>query len=277
MRTLALPQGAGITELSPADGYVRCMLQLEDLRDLAAAVQRCRRLFDLDADPVAVGAVLGDDPALAGLVSRVPGKRVPGCVDGAELAIRAVLGQQVSVAGARTAAARLVARYGQPLPTPRGPLTHLFPDASVLADANLEDIPLPAARRRTLRALSAALAGGTLVLDAGADREEAERQLPALPGIGPWTAAYIAMRALGDADAFPSTDLGVRRAAERLGLPNEPAALVAYAERWRPWRAYATQYLWASLGSPRAGPGIECERNDARLDHPLEESHHDAT
>ena len=248
-RTVRLPHGAAIVELSSGDDHIRCGLRLEDLRDLGAAVQRCRRLLDLDADPVAVADVLGADPLLSSLVRRAPGRRIPGSVDGAELAVRAVLGQQVSVAGARILAGGIVARCGQPLSEPLaedGGLTHLFPEPAAIADADLAAVAVPAARRGALSNLARALAVGEIALDPGADREEAERQLVALHGIGAWTASYVAMRALGDPDAFLPTDLGVQRELVRLGQPGDPASAAALAERWRPWRAYAVQHLWAA-------------------------------
>jgi AraC family transcriptional regulator of adaptative response / DNA-3-methyladenine glycosylase II len=252
-RTMRLPHGAGIVALSDGGDHVRCELRLQDLRDLGAAVQRCRRLLDLDADPVAVEEVLGADPLLAPLVRSSPGQRVPGSVDGAELAVRAVLGQQVSVAGARTLAGRLVAQYGQPLPVALAGtderLAHLFPEPASVAGADPGTLAMPAARREALRGLARALADGEIFLDPGADREEVESRLLSLRGIGPWTSSYIAMRALGDPDAFLSTDLGVRRAISELGQASDRAGVAALAERWRPWRSYATQHLWASLDS----------------------------
>ncbi|CAN5811366.1 DNA-3-methyladenine glycosylase 2 family protein [soil metagenome] len=243
-RTLALPHGPGVVGLRPAEGHIRVELRLTDLRDLATAVARCRRLLDLDADPTAIDGDLGRDPILAPLVRRSPGRRVPGAVAGGEMAVRAVLGQQVSVAGARTLAGRLVARYGKPLTAPDGALTHAFPDPDAVAGADLAELGLPRSRQAALRAIAIALASGDLDLDAGADRVEAERRLLAIPGIGPWTASYVAMRALADPDAFPATDLGVRRAFERQGRSGRPADVLAAAERWRPWRAYATHHLW---------------------------------
>lgn len=247
-RTLALPYAPGTVEITtgpPGAGYLRCALRLRDVRDLGAAVQRCRRLFDLDADPVAVDGALGADPLLAPLVAATPGRRAPGHVDGSELAIRAVLGQQISVAGARTLATRLVTRYGQPLPGgPEDGLTAVFPTAETLADADPTEWPMPRSRARALSALATALATGRLTLDPGADREETERRLLALPGIGPWTAAYVRMRALGDPDAFLPTDLGVRHGLAHLGAAGDPAAATDRAKRWRPWRSYAVSLLW---------------------------------
>jgi len=251
-RTVRLPYGAGTVALSDGGDHVRCVLRLEDLRDLGSAVQRCRRLLDLDADPAAVAEVLGADPLLAPLVERSPGRRVPGSLDGAELAVRTVLGQQVSLAGARTLAGRLVFCCAEPLPAtldaPGSGLTHLFPEPVAVARDGATVLGVPAARREALRNLARALAGGEIVLDPGSDREEAHRRLLAVRGVGPWTASYVAMRALGDPDAFLPTDLGVRRAVRGLGCADDPASVAALAERWRPWRAYATQHLWAGLG-----------------------------
>jgi AraC family transcriptional regulator, regulatory protein of adaptative response / DNA-3-methyladenine glycosylase II len=250
-RTLRLPHGAGVVALSDGGDHIRCVLRLENVRDLGSAVQRCRSLLDLDADPVAVSDVLGTDPLLGALVRRSPGRRVPGSVDGAELAFRAVLGQQVSVAGARTLARRLVARCGEPLPetlaAQDGEPTHLFPGPPAVAAAALERLGIPRARRETLRTLARALAGGGIVLDPGSEREDVERRLLELRGIGPWTASYVAMRALGDPDAFLASDLGVKKAVVRLGHAGDRRSVASLAERWRPWRAYATQHLWASL------------------------------
>jgi AraC family transcriptional regulator, regulatory protein of adaptative response / DNA-3-methyladenine glycosylase II len=248
-RVLTLPHGLGIAELAPAtDGdHIRCTLRLADLRDLAAAVQRCRRLLDLDADPVAVAEVLGADPLLAALVAHAPGRRVPGAVDGAELAVRAVLGQQISVAGARTLAGRLTTALGEPLPAPDGTLRHAFPTATALAAADPTSLPLTRARAFSLVTLCGALARGDLALHPGADRTATRERLLTLPGIGPWTIEYVAMRALGDPDAFPATDLGIRKAVEQLGHHDDGPTVTALAERWRPWRAYAVQHLWASL------------------------------
>jgi AraC family transcriptional regulator, regulatory protein of adaptative response / DNA-3-methyladenine glycosylase II len=241
-RVLSLPHGTGVVELSPGPSWVWCRLILADLRDLGAAVQRCRRLLDLDADPLAVDEALASG-GLAKLVRDLPGIRSPGHVDPDELAVRAVLGQQVSVAGARTIAGRLTALYGKPLAAPQGGLTHAFPTAAALADADPADLPMPNARKRALFALTGALASGTVRLDPGADRPAAEAALLALPGIGQWTASYIRLRALGDPDVFLPTDLGVKHALARLDLPTADPQL------WSPWRSYALHHLWASLSA----------------------------
>jgi AraC family transcriptional regulator of adaptative response / DNA-3-methyladenine glycosylase II len=258
-RTLRLPHGHGAVSLAPRETYVQATLHLADVRDLAPAVARCRRLLDLDADPQAVDGALAADPALAAAVAAEPGVRLPRAVDGFELAVRAIVGQQVSVAAARTVLARLVLRCS-PVPEEGAPLTAytgsgapssgedrphlLFPDAATVAEASDEAFGMPAARRRTIRALATAVASGDLILDGGVDRAETEKQLLALPGVGPWTAGYIALRALGDPDVFLPTDLGVRRGARSLGLPDEPVALAEHAMRWRPWRSYASIRLW---------------------------------
>ena len=252
-RSLRLPHGGGVVELRPADGHVQARFWLDDLRDLATAAQRCRVLLDLDADPHAVVESLGADAVVGPLVRAEPGRRVPGHVDGDELAVRAVLGQQVSLRGAATLAGRLVAACGEPLARPVGGVTRLFPSAAALAAVDPATLAMPAARRRALLGLADALARGEVVLDAGADRDETLRRLLALPGIGPWTAGYVAMRVLRDPDAFLPSDLGVRHALERLGRDGSPAAAARLAEGWRPYRAYALRHLWASLEEPAAG------------------------
>jgi AraC family transcriptional regulator of adaptative response / DNA-3-methyladenine glycosylase II len=249
-RTLRLPYGRGIVSLAPGPTHVDCRLMLTDLRDLPVAISRCRRMLDLDADPVAVDERLRSDELLAPLVDKAPGRRVPRTVDEAEFAVRAVLGQQVSTAAARTHAARLVLAHGEPVDDPEGGLTHLFPAPQALADLDPERLALPRSRRGTLTNLIRLLADGTLRLGPDSDWAEARARLGALSGFGPWTVEVIAMRALGDPDAFPATDLGMRRAAQGLELPATPAALTAHAAAWRPWRAYAVQYLWATDDHP---------------------------
>jgi AraC family transcriptional regulator, regulatory protein of adaptative response / DNA-3-methyladenine glycosylase II len=245
-RTLRLPHGRGIVALAPGPEHISCQLSLTDLRDLAIAISRCRRLLDLDADPVAVADLLRQDAVLAPLVDKAPGRRVPRTVDAAEFAVRVVLGQQVSTAAARTHAGRLVAAHGERTDDPAGGLTHLFPGVAALAAADPAPLGLPRARRMTFSALTTALAGGEIDLDVGSDWERARARLGALPGLGPWSVETIAMRGLGDPDAFIPGDLGVRAGARQLGLPATPAALTHRAAGWRPWRAYAVQYLWAT-------------------------------
>ncbi|GAA3757043.1 hypothetical protein GCM10022225_47850 [Plantactinospora mayteni] len=294
-RGLRLPNGPAEIAMTPMPGYVAATLRLTDVRDLAPAVARCRRLFDLDADPEAVDGVLGADPAFADAVAKEPGIRVPRSVDGFEMAVRAIVGQRVSVAGARTVLARLAtaataggstarlaatASSGAPqvdvppidLPdpmeapaVPAGPAgepasvtggpagsgeaggpggLRAFPTAEEVLALPDSAFGMPAARRATIRALAEAVAAGDLDLDPGADRAELVDRLTALPGIGAWTAGYVAMRAIGDPDVFLPTDLGVRRGAAALGLPDDPKSLDAYAGRWRPWRSYAVIRLW---------------------------------
>lgn len=246
-RTLRLANGNGIVSLTPQPDHVKCEIRLDDFRDLAAAIARCRRLLDLDADPEAVVDALGADADLSALVAKAPGQRIPRTVDEQELALRVVLGQQVSVKAARTHAARLVTAYGQPVADADGGLTHVFPAVEDLAEIDPAHLAFPKSRQRTLTTLIKALATRDVVLDAGCDWDRARAQLLELPGIGPWTAEVIAMRGLGDPDAFPSSDLGVRIAAEQLGIPTEPRPLTEHSMQWRPWRSYATQHLWTAL------------------------------
>ncbi len=254
-RTLVLPHGAGVVHLAlPADTFVpgttfvTAQLRLTDLRDLSSAVERCRRLLDADCDPVAVDEHLGGDRFLHPLVSSHPGLRVPGSVDGLECAVRTVLGQQVSVAAARTAAHGLARHYGTPLhDSLREPgLTHLFPTAGALATVSPDDLPMPRSRGRALVALCEAVAAGDLALDRSRDRAEVRARLLDVPGVGPWTADHLAMRGLGDPDVLLDTDLGYRTALRSAGVPADP-------ERWRPWRSYAVMHLWTSLTDPPRG------------------------
>jgi len=232
-----------VVEVTPraGDGHVVARIDIDDVGRVGGLVSRLRRLFDLDADPASVDAVLGADPMLAASVMRRPGLRVPGAVDGFELIVRAVLGQQVSVAAARTFAGRLTQRCGTALETPRGSLTHSFPSAAQMVAADLTGLGLTSARVATLRAVAQAVCEG-LTLEPTADRDSTRAALLALPGIGPWTADYVAMRALGDPDAFPADDLVLRK------VLGKSAGVLA--EAWRPWRAYAAMHVWAMSTEP---------------------------
>jgi AraC family transcriptional regulator of adaptative response / DNA-3-methyladenine glycosylase II len=234
-RSLRLPHGAGVLTLRPGSDHVRMAFDLGDPRDEPYALEAAERILRLDVDPDAVAARLGDDPVIGALVRDAPGRRIPGHHDPFELAIRAVLGQQISVEAAATLAARLVDRCGERLePAVRG-VTHLWPSPEWFARLDPEDLPMPRARGRTLVALG-----------------EAGAVDPALPGIGPWTLSYVALRS-GDDDAFLPTDLGVRHGLEALG--QDPRAAAKVAENWRPLRAFGVAHLWATpprRPSPRA-------------------------
>ena len=263
-RSVRLPHGPGVVRVELGDrlpGQVPCLFTLADARDLAPAMERARRLLDADCDPVAVDEALAEDADLAPLVARRPGLRVPGQLDGAELAVQTVLGQQVSLAAARTATARLVREHGEPLDLagPRG-VTHLFPSPQTLAALDPAALAMPRSRGRALVGLAGAIAGGEVRLDRSTSREDTRRAMLALPGIGPWTADYVSMRALADPDVFLPTDVGVRNAAARLGL-GDPAAVAARSERWRPWRSFALMRLWSvvleEITAPSSSTGHE--------------------
>jgi 3-methyladenine DNA glycosylase/8-oxoguanine DNA glycosylase len=271
-RTFALDAARGTIEVRRCPGSADC-LQVEIHgagRACAAAVAaRVRHFFDLDADPVAIGTHLAADPQLAPLIAARPGLRVPGAWDGFELAARAVLGQQVSVRAATTFAGRLVAALGTALDGKGAAfgLSHLFPRAQVVADCAegvlARQLRIPRARAATLRALAAAAAAGDGLLGQYRSLTEAVAALRQLPGIGDWTAQYIAMRALREADAFPSGDIGLRRALADPRSGRRPAdrELRARAERWRPWRGYATLHLWtAPAGAPALAPAAAPRR-----------------
>jgi AraC family transcriptional regulator of adaptative response / DNA-3-methyladenine glycosylase II len=211
------------------------------MRQIAA---RTRRIFDADADPAAVAAALGADPVLGPRLAAAGGIRVPGAFDGFELGVRAIIGQQVSVKGATTLAGRVVARCGTELTAPDGAITHYFPTAQDLAEADLDGLGLTGGRIRTLKAFARAVADGSVSFSPGANLEEKIEELCAVSGIGPWTAHYIALRAVGEPDAFPAADLGLRKAASPEATPISTQALETMAERWRPWRGYAALLLW---------------------------------
>jgi AraC family transcriptional regulator, regulatory protein of adaptative response / DNA-3-methyladenine glycosylase II len=251
-RAVRTPEtGAAVIELAaqPDREEVRLRVLGEESVDPSALSATARRLLDLDADSSIVDAALSSDPSLRPLVRATPGLRLPGTADGFELVVRAILGQQISVRSARTFAGRIAEACGTPLERPVGDVTRLFPTAERLAASSLDGIGLTTAREATLRRVAELVASGELDLSGEADLEGTHERLLAVRGIGPWTVAYVSMRALGDRDAFPAEDLGVRLAIESLGLSSTPAAIRDHAERWRPWRAYAVMYLWNSLHS----------------------------
>ncbi len=247
-RSIRADGSAGTIEVSLADSGDCLLLRVfsPPSRGLITVVERVKRLFDLAADPQEIDAVLGGDEALAPLVAGEPGLRVPGAWDGFELAVRAIVGQQVSVASATTASGAIAARFGEPVAAPPGGITHVFPTAARLAEADPADLRLPRARAAAIVHLARAVASGELRFEPYADLEQAVARLTDLPGIGEWTAQYIAMRALGEPDAFPATDLGLAAAGRSMGAAT-PARLLERAEAWRPWRAYAAMHLWRSL------------------------------
>ncbi len=258
-RTIALDGHAGEIEAELADGHVLLRVRFPDPHALLTIVERARRLFDLGADPMEVGAHLGQDSLLAQRIKHRPGLRVPGAWDSFELAVRAILGQQVSVRAASTLAGRLVGKLGKPV-SAGGGLTHLFPSADTVAHASLASSGLTRTRVRALQALARACADGTLRFDAPEDAEERVARLKQLPGVGDWTAQYVAMRALGEPDAFPAGDLVLMRAA---GLASS-RDLERRAETWRPWRAYAAMHLWQGVRDD----AIEMLRRDRQPGRP---------
>jgi AraC family transcriptional regulator of adaptative response / DNA-3-methyladenine glycosylase II len=242
-RVLRLPHGLGAMAATLADDHVSLELELVDLRDMSTAVDRVRRMLDLDADPDAIDEVLSADPALRDLVLAAPGLRVPSHVDGFEVAVRTIVGQQVSVAGANTVLGRHIGTFGTPVDLALARtfgLTHAFPSPAALAEADDETFGMPRSRARAVIGLAQAVADGKLVLDPGVDRDEVREQLLAMRGIGPWTADYVVMRALAHPDILLTTDLVLKRELERRGITPQDT------ERWRPWRSYAGMHLWRS-------------------------------
>jgi AraC family transcriptional regulator, regulatory protein of adaptative response / DNA-3-methyladenine glycosylase II len=247
-RTIAMEGAQGTIEVRPVAGdAVVVTVAFPRLRALPSLLAGVRRVFDLGADPSAIAAHLGADAALAEHVQARPGMRVPGAWDGFELAVRGVLGQQITVRAATALAGRLVERHGTRLQDPRDGLTHVFPTPQQLALADLSWLPMPRARSRCLSSLAQAFVDDPQLLLGHASLEDAVTRLRELPGIGEWTAHYIAMRALSEPDAFPAADVGLQRALERDGVRPSAKQLLTRAEAWRPWRAYAALQLWASL------------------------------
>jgi AraC family transcriptional regulator, regulatory protein of adaptative response / DNA-3-methyladenine glycosylase II len=248
-RTFSIDGVQGIVTVRPApDNALRANLRTAKLSILPRIIARLRRVFDLAADPLAIAAHLATDPTLAPLVAKRPGLRVPGAWDGFELASRAVLGQQITVSGAIKLAGRLVAKFGEPMAHPEGELTHIFPLPEALASAKLASLGMPAARAATLSAVAAAVIADPDLLGAHISLEEAIKRLRSIRGVGEWTAQYIALRQLREPDAFPAADIGLLRAlADSDGRRPDADELLAQAEKWRPWRAYAAQHVWTGL------------------------------
>ena len=267
-RTIRLGDGLGTLEVRPIAGASQLQLRvwLPDFDGVHQIVSSARRLFDLDADPRPIAAQLARDPRLAASLARRPGLRVPGAWDPFEVAVRIVLGQQVTVRGATTLAGRLAARFGEPLGAAGRPgLSHLFPRPEALAEADLRVIGLPLTRAAALRALARAVADGALDLDAARGPFELAARLCEIPGIGEWTAQMVAMRAGGEPDAFPASDLGLRRALAVGSGPLAASEVERRSEAWRPWRAYAAMHLWmAPLTSPRRRSAIPPARSRTR-------------
>jgi AraC family transcriptional regulator of adaptative response / DNA-3-methyladenine glycosylase II len=249
-RTLSLDGVEGTVTVRPAPGNLNALsarIRISKLEALPSVIARLRRVFDLAADPGAIAEHLAEDPALAPMIAKRPGLRVPGAWDGFELSMRAVLGQQITVSAAVRLAARLVAAYGRPLKTPEPGLSHCFPKPAALAKADLSKLGMPKARAATLSAMASAILKNPELLGASCELDEAVERLREIPGVGEWTAQYIALRQLREPDAFPASDLGLMRAlADAEGKRPSERELLLRAERWRPWRAYAAQYLWAA-------------------------------
>jgi AraC family transcriptional regulator, regulatory protein of adaptative response / DNA-3-methyladenine glycosylase II len=248
-RTLSLPHGPATAKLTFNATRVDAVLRLTDLRDLGAAVSRVRRLIDADADPIGCDEVLAADPALAASVNKTPGIRLPGAVDGAEMVLRALIGQQITVAAARTVASRLADELGVRLETPDGELTTLFPEPAAIAEHGAGILTGPRRRLDNIVWVSQALASGELAVHAGRDLDELRADLESLPGIGSWTSGYVAMRVLGAPDVLLTNDIAVRRGAEALGIPSDPDGLGTHGKQWSPWRSYAGLHLWRAAGS----------------------------
>ncbi|MBJ2206291.1 DNA-3-methyladenine glycosylase 2 family protein [Pseudomonas carnis] len=248
-RSISVAGRHGWVSVEPGAGdWLEVTVDFPEPAAMPEIERRLRRMFDLDAVPEVINAQLAQDPLMAQLVAARPGLRLPGTWDGLELAIRAVLGQQITVVAAIRLAGKLVAQYGQPLQTPHAGITHLFPTPEVLAAADLTTLGMPKARGRTLSGVAQALLDDPQLFEPKASLQDGVARLVALPGIGEWTAQYIAMRQLREADAFASGDIGLINALAALeGGPVSARQLLARAEAWRPLRAYAAQHLWTTL------------------------------
>lgn len=258
-RTWLAPHGPTLVSVKPTftagnvaslEVRVRCI----DVRDVGQAISRCRWMVDADADPHTIHTALAHDHHLASSVTATPGRRIPRCLDGTEMALRVVIGQHISTRAAQTVTGSLVTKYGETL-ADHGiddagvpGITHLFPSPSALEGASREDLRMPSKRAATFTYMASLLASGELDVGRGAAWEDTRATLAAIPGVGPWTVEVIALRALGDPDAFPATDLGVVRGAEALGIPASGRAFAKHAATWQPWRGYAVQHLWAAHG-----------------------------
>jgi AraC family transcriptional regulator of adaptative response / DNA-3-methyladenine glycosylase II len=247
-RTVSLDGHQGTVTVRPGTGNaLQVVVRFPHLQALPAIIARVRRVFDLASDPVAIAAQFAEDPVMTSLIQARPGLRVPGAWDGFELAMRAVLGQQITVVAAIRLAGKLVAAHGAPMTRPEGTLTHVFPEPAVVAGAELASLGMPRSRAATLSAVGAAAVADKHLFDAAAGLEEAVARLRQIRGVGEWTAQYIALRQLREPDAFPSADIGLIRALEKLESRDiTPAQLLARSEQWRPWRAYAAQHLWTA-------------------------------
>ena len=260
-RSISINDSHGYFEVSldEANHALVARVQFGDPRSLFFITERIRSMFDLNADWAAIAQTLKADPVLATQIKSEPGLRVPGCWNGFELAVRAILGQQVSVKGASTLAGRLAKTFGEPFAATGG-LTHIFPTPQALADANFAGIGLPGARAETIRGLARAVCNGQINFEGVVDSSEFLKRFCEIPGIGEWTAQYVAMRALREPDAFPSTDLGLLRA---LNLANA-RELERRSEAWRPWRAYAAMHIWNMKGEELSRAKAVVSRSSSR-------------
>jgi AraC family transcriptional regulator of adaptative response / DNA-3-methyladenine glycosylase II len=264
-RTLAVDGSRGVVIVTPrADGALTAEIRFPKLKALPAVIARVRRVFDLSADPTLIAAHLSQDSALAPLVAARPGLRAPGAWDGFELAVRAILGQQITVGAARALAGKLVAAFGEPIDEPAAAqlgLTHVFPAPERLVGQDIAALGMPRARGAALEALARTVAEDPAIFTPRSDLASAIAALKALPGVGEWTAQYIALRELREPDAFPQADIGLMRAmTDEAGERPSPEALLARSQAWSPWRAYAAQHLWA------ADPGLTQTKKRTRSD-----------